>query len=65
MHELNNSSEQKFKRVQKSFANATSLLKKMQTDLWFIHGAIKKIDATGVIQKAAVVSMILRALVII
>jgi len=53
--ELNLLSEQKFKRVQKSFVNAASMLQKMQGDLGFIHGAIKKLTHLSSLEKSAVV----------
>ncbi len=55
MSELNKMSEQKFKRVQKSFINATDLLKAMQADLWFIHGAIKKLTLLNAVSSSLVV----------
>jgi len=54
MTELNALSEQKFKRVQKSFVNAASMLQKMQGDLGFIHGAIKKLTHLSSLDKSAV-----------
>jgi len=54
MTELNALSEQKFKRVQKSFVNAASMLQKMQGDLGFIHGAIKRLTHLSSIDKSAV-----------
>jgi len=53
--ELNQLSEQKFKRVQKSFVNAASMLQKMQGDLGFIHGAIKKLTHLSALEKSVVV----------
>ena len=55
MTELNKTSETKYKRVQKSFKNAAELLKKMQADLWFIHGAIKKLNHLNNTDQAVVV----------
>ena len=57
MAELNRVSEQKFKRVQKSFENATEMLKKMQTDLWYIHSTIKKLNQLSSADQSAVVNL--------
>ena len=61
MTELNKTSEAKYKRVQKSFKNATDLLKKMQADLWFIHGAVKKLNhLSSADQSAIVINMFMK-----
>ena len=57
MADLNRVSEQKFKRVSKSYENATDMLKKMQADLWYIHSTIKKLNQLSSADQAAVVNL--------